>query len=82
MEKNQRTERITLSIALATNQVLEAIQHHLRMAGYRKFKSEIIHEAVVLFAKGLGLDVGGTAGSLPGSGPDAGDAAVPVGELA
>jgi len=26
MEKNQRTERITLSIALSTNQVLEAIQ--------------------------------------------------------
>jgi len=73
MEKNQSTERITLSIALATNQVLEAIQHHLRRAGHRKFKSEIIHEAVVLFAKGLGLAQDEENAGQPSG--DAGDAA-------
>jgi len=72
MENKQKTERITLSIAVSTNQVLEAIQQHLRRAGHRKFKSEIIREAVVHFAKGQGLGVGGTDGYLPGSEPDAG----------
>jgi hypothetical protein len=79
MEKNQRTERITLSIALSTNQVLEAIQHHLRRAGHRKFKSEIIHEAVVLFAKGLGLAQNEESASQPSG--DAGNAAVGAASL-
>lgn len=79
MEKNQRTERITLSIALATNQVLEAIQHHLRGGGHRRFKSGIIHEAVTHFAQGLGLEGRGADAQREG---DQDVVAVPGGELA
>jgi len=79
MENKQKTERITLSIAVPTNQALEAIQHHLRRAGHRKFKSEIIYEAVVHFAQGLGLEVGGVDAQSEG---DQDVEAVPVRKLA
>jgi hypothetical protein len=57
MEAERRHDtRITLSIALETNELLEAIQSRLRKAGHRRFKSEIIHEALECFAQGQGLE--------------------------
>ena len=56
METERGNNRITLSIAKPTNQMLEEVQHYLRRNGSRWYKAEIIHEAVTHFAQGLGLD--------------------------
>ena len=62
METEPRSNRITLSIARPTNELLEAIQHYQRKGGSRQYKSKIIHDALERFAQGMDVFVnrGGT----------------------
>lgn len=64
MKETQDRDRITLSISDATNTLLEDLQHHLRKSGSRQYKSRIMHEAIELFAQGLGLQVGKATGCV------------------
>jgi predicted Zn-dependent protease len=57
MEKQEhKYNRITLSIPTRTNALLEELQQHLRKNGSRRFKSQIIHEALDCLGESLGLD--------------------------
>jgi hypothetical protein len=56
MDNGHRNSRITLSISTRANRLLEELQQHQRKLGSRRFKSQIIHEALTGLAQGLGLE--------------------------
>jgi hypothetical protein len=69
IDQIETEDRITLSISGACNRLLEDIQHHLRRGGQRSFKATILHEALVLYAVGLGFEPDEIIGEIPSDEP-------------
>ena len=69
MENELNSKRVTLSISEPTNVLLEDLQHHLRNQGSRRYKSEIVHGALLCYAEGLGFEPEEVVGDDPSDEP-------------